>query len=141
MRHPFEYALLRVVPRIERGERLNAGVILYCRALDHLGAAVHLDPARLAALDPAADPIAVGCVLDAIVAQCAADTGGARHAGPAGGQRRALVKLDHGAQRGDRLAGVTLHLVLTREVAEDEGMRRRPVEQPHRHARVRRVHE
>ena len=88
MRHAFEYALLRVVPRIERGERLNAGVILYCRALDHLGAAVHLDPARLAALDPAADPIAVGCVLDAIVAQCAADTGGARHAGPAGAEDR-----------------------------------------------------
>jgi Protein of unknown function (DUF3037) len=62
MRHAFEYALLRVVPRIERGERLNAGVLLYCRALDHLGAAMHLDPARLAALDPAADPIAIGCV-------------------------------------------------------------------------------
>jgi Protein of unknown function (DUF3037) len=88
MRHAFEYALLRVVPRIERGERLNAGVILYCRALDHLGAAVHLDPARLAALDPAADPIAVGCVLDAIVAQCAAGTGGARYAGPAGAEDR-----------------------------------------------------
>ena len=88
MRHAFEYALLRVVPRIERGERLNAGVILYCRALDHLGAAVHLDPARLAALDPTADPIAVGCVLEAIVAQCAAGTGGARYAGPAGAEDR-----------------------------------------------------
>ena len=88
MRHAFEYALLRVVPRIERGERLNAGVMLYCRALDYLGAAVHLDPARLAALDPAADPVAVGCVLDAIVAQCAAGTGGARYAGPAGAEDR-----------------------------------------------------
>src|SRR4029079_19296876 len=86
MRHAFEYALLRIVPRIERGERLNAGVILYCRALAHLGAAVHLDPARLAALDPAADPIAVGCVLDAIVAQCAAGTRGVRYPGPAGAE-------------------------------------------------------
>ena len=37
-RHAFEYAVLRVVPRIERGESFNAGVLLYCRPLDYLGA-------------------------------------------------------------------------------------------------------
>jgi Protein of unknown function (DUF3037) len=88
VRHPFECAVLRVVPRIERGECLNAGVILYCRVLDHLGAAVHLDAARLAALDPGADVAAIGCVLDAIVAQGADGGGAARHAGPAGEEDR-----------------------------------------------------
>lgn len=88
MRHPFEYAVLRVVPRVERGECLNAGVLLYCRPLEHLGARVHLDPDRLAALDPAADPVAITRVLDAVVALCDGSTAGARYAGPAGAEDR-----------------------------------------------------
>jgi len=85
---PFEYALLRVVPRIERGEAINAGVLLYCRALDHLGAAVSLDPARLAALDPTADA-AVTRSLDALAALCGdSATEAARHAGRAGEEDR-----------------------------------------------------
>ena len=47
----FEYALLRVVPRIERGEAINAGVIVYCKALDFLGARVQLDTRKLAVID------------------------------------------------------------------------------------------
>ena len=47
---PFSYAIVRVVPRIERGERFNAGVVLYCRQRDFLGARVGLDPRRLEAL-------------------------------------------------------------------------------------------
>lgn len=54
-RVPFEYAILRVVPRVERGESMNAGVLLYCRALDFLGSRILLDRERLAALDPASD--------------------------------------------------------------------------------------
>jgi hypothetical protein len=50
--HRFDYALIRVVPRIERGELINAGVILHCRSLDFLGARVRLDRVRLAALFP-----------------------------------------------------------------------------------------
>ena len=88
MRHAFEYALLRVVPRVERGECLNAGVLLYCRALDHLGAAVHLDAARLAALDPSADSAALTRALEGIRAQCAVGPVGARYAGPAGEEDR-----------------------------------------------------
>ena len=42
-RDTFEYAVLRVVPRIERGESLNAGVLVYCRQRDYLGSRVHLD--------------------------------------------------------------------------------------------------
>ncbi len=77
-RVPFEYAIVRVVPRVERGECLNAGVILVCRPRRYLGARIALDRARLQALaetieeieaqlaliprvcagDPAAGPIA-----------------------------------------------------------------------------------
>jgi hypothetical protein len=52
----FEYALLRVVPRVERGEFINAGVVLYCQDKKFLDARVHLDTERLRALDPNLDP-------------------------------------------------------------------------------------
>jgi len=77
-RHPFEYAVLRVVPRVERGESINGGVIVYCRSLEYLGAAVHLDVDRLLALDPAADVEHVAAALHAIAETCDG-------AGPAGG--------------------------------------------------------
>ena len=51
-RNPFSYAILRVVPRIERGECFNAGVVLFCRQRDFLGLRVRLDEARLHALAP-----------------------------------------------------------------------------------------
>ncbi len=51
-RSPFSYAVLRVVPRVERGERFNAGVVLFCRQRDFLGVRVGLDERRLAALAP-----------------------------------------------------------------------------------------
>lgn len=51
----FQYAVVRVVPRIERGECLNAGVILFCRTRRFLDARVELDEDRLAALDPQVD--------------------------------------------------------------------------------------
>jgi hypothetical protein len=71
IRHPFEYAVLRVVPRVERGESINAGVLVYCRALDYLGAAVHLDVERLRALDPGVDVDHVQAALRAIADTCA----------------------------------------------------------------------
>ncbi|GAY12010.1 hypothetical protein TOK_0400 [Pseudonocardia sp. N23] len=64
--HLYEYALLQVVPRPERGESVNAGVLVYCRALDFLGAAVHLDAERVAVLDPHADVEAIGFALAAL---------------------------------------------------------------------------
>ena len=51
----FDYAVLRVVPRVERGEFLNVGVILFCRSQRFLGARVALDAARLAAFAPDCD--------------------------------------------------------------------------------------
>ena len=54
-REEFQYAVLQVVPRIERGERMNAGVVLFCRRRGFLAARVALDRARLAALDAQVD--------------------------------------------------------------------------------------
>ncbi len=69
-RHPFEYSVLRVVPRVERAESMNAGVILYCRELGYLGARVHLDVERLRALDRAADAASIQAALEASAALC-----------------------------------------------------------------------
>jgi hypothetical protein len=70
---PFEYAVLRAVPRIDRGEAINVGVVLYCQARDYLGCGIHLDPQRLLALDPDADVVAVGAALDGVRAVCAGE--------------------------------------------------------------------
>lgn len=51
----FDYAIVRVVPRVEREEFINAGVILYCRARDFLEARIALDAERLKALAPEVD--------------------------------------------------------------------------------------
>jgi hypothetical protein len=75
-RHPFEYALLRVVPRVERGESINAGVLVYCRAVDYLGAAVHLDVPRLRSLDPGVDVAHVQAALRSIADSCSRDGAG-----------------------------------------------------------------
>ena len=52
---PFQWAVLQVVPRVERDERFNAGVIVFCRSRRFLDAQVWLDARKLKALDPAAD--------------------------------------------------------------------------------------
>ncbi|MFI0742921.1 DUF3037 domain-containing protein [Streptomyces sp. NPDC021100] len=70
-RDVFEYALLRVVPRVERGEQINAGVVVYCQARSFVEARVHLDEARLLALDPAADVAGVRAALRAVEGVCA----------------------------------------------------------------------
>lgn len=65
-RDVFEYALLRVVPRVERGECFNAGVLVYCRAHSFVAARTHLDEAKLLALDPGADVVGVRAALRAV---------------------------------------------------------------------------
>ena len=72
---PFEYAILRVVPRVDRGEAMNAGVLLYCRPLGYLRALIDLDVDRLLALDPAADVPAIERALAAIVQASEQDPG------------------------------------------------------------------
>jgi hypothetical protein len=51
-KHLFEYAVIRVVPRLERGEFLNVGVVLYCKNEGFLKAKIRLDEARIKALYP-----------------------------------------------------------------------------------------
>jgi len=75
---PFAYAILRVVPRVERGERLNVGVVVFCRQRDFLDMRARVDEPRLAALAPDLDPAAVGASLEAIRAVlCGEPAGGA----------------------------------------------------------------
>lgn len=72
-RRPFQYAILRVVPRIERGECMNVGVVLFCRQRRFLAARIELDETRLAAFAPDLDPAAVRPHLEAIAAVVAGD--------------------------------------------------------------------
>lgn len=75
---PFQYAVLRIVPRVDREEFLNAGVIVYCQARDFLDCRTHLDQRRLDALSPGADVAAVRMALDAIERSTHAPSGTAR---------------------------------------------------------------
>lgn len=76
----FEYAVVRVVPRVEREEFINAGVILHCEAKSFLSARIELDESRLLALAPDADVATVRRHLEAILRICA----GGAEAGPIG---------------------------------------------------------
>jgi len=69
--HCYDYAVIRVVPRVEREEFINAGVILSCQERDFLAALVELPEARLRALDGAADVAAVRRHLESIPVICA----------------------------------------------------------------------
>jgi hypothetical protein len=66
-RDPFAYSILRVVPRVERGERFNAGVVLFCRQRDFLEARVGLDERRLHALAPGSSAEEVRDHLESLV--------------------------------------------------------------------------
>ncbi len=72
-RSVFQYAIVRVVPRVERGECLNVGVVLLCRPKRFLGARIHLDERRLAALAPDLDPALIRPHLEAIERVAAGD--------------------------------------------------------------------
>jgi hypothetical protein len=77
-RRAFDYVLVQVVPRVERDERLNVGVLLFCPAAAWLGFRWTLDEARLRALGPELDLPAVRAQLEAI----AAVASGSRDGGP-----------------------------------------------------------
>jgi hypothetical protein len=71
----YDYAVIRVVPRVDREEFVNAGVIVSCPARDFLEARIELDPARVLALDPAADLDVVNSHLASIPRICAGGEG------------------------------------------------------------------
>lgn len=72
-RSAFQYAIVRLLPRVERGESLNVGVILLCREMRFLGARTALDERKLAALAPDLDPATVRPHLEAIERVAAGD--------------------------------------------------------------------
>jgi hypothetical protein len=66
---PFEYAVLRVTPRVERGELVNVGVVVFCRTRSYLGVKLALGERQLAALralEPDLDVSAIEAHLDSI---------------------------------------------------------------------------
>lgn len=69
----FQYAIVRVVPRVERGECLNVGVVLLCRPRRFMRARIHLDERRLAAFAPELDPALIRPHLEAIERVAAGD--------------------------------------------------------------------
>lgn len=73
----FDYGVVRVVPRVERGEFINVGIILICRAKRYLAAKIELDEARLLALYPDIDLAELKQHLEVIPRICAggADSG------------------------------------------------------------------
>jgi len=79
---PFSYALYRLVPQLERGERINVGVVVFCRPLDYLDARTALHEQRARELWPELDLASVRPHLDALERVAAGD--------PAGGPIAAL---------------------------------------------------
>lgn len=77
-RRAFQYAVIRAVPRVERGEFVNVGVILYCQHHDFLRASVAVDADRLRVLAPDVDVESVRLSAEAVVEGCSATVGTAR---------------------------------------------------------------
>ena len=78
--YTYDYSIIRVVPRVERGEQINAGIVLSCPDANFLEARIALDERALLALDPQADLEAVRANLDVFPAVCR----GGDDAGPIG---------------------------------------------------------
>ncbi|MGH3415075.1 MAG: DUF3037 domain-containing protein [Actinocrinis sp.] len=114
-RETFEYCVLRAVPRVERGDVVNVGVIVYCRALDFLAARTAVDPARILALDPTADLPGIEAAVAAYACVCR----GGEEAGQAGsvtvGQRFRWLT----APRSTVVQPGPVHMGLTADPAAD----------------------
>jgi len=91
-RLPYQYVAMRCVPRVDREEFVNVGIVLYCQAADYLGAAWHVEPGRLDALYPGID---VDQVCDAMLfvdGVCAGDGRAGAAGGHPMGQRFGFLK-------------------------------------------------
>ncbi|WP_230208003.1 DUF3037 domain-containing protein [Microlunatus sp. Gsoil 973] len=73
--YPYSYATLRAVPRVERGEFVNIGVIIYCQDLDFLRARADVAPERILALDPKANIELIIQAAESVVAACTEPVG------------------------------------------------------------------
>lgn len=114
-RNVFEYCLIKVVPRVERGDSVTVGVIVYCQARDFLDARTRLNRALVLALDPAADLPGIEAAVAAYACVCR----GGRQAGQAGaataGQRFRWLT----APRSTVVQPGPVHLGLTADPAAD----------------------
>lgn len=91
-RVPYQYAVLRCVPRADREEFVNVGLVLYCQAAEFLGMAWHVDRDRLGALHPGLDVDQVRATLGFVDGVCAGDLRGGAAAGSSPGQRFGFLK-------------------------------------------------
>jgi hypothetical protein len=128
--YTYDYSILRVVPRVDRGERINVGVILSCAEMDFLDARIEIDEAALRALDPAVDIAAIRANLDTIPTVCR----GGPEAGPIGalparGRFRWLVSPRSTVIQPSAVhTGRTSDPVASLEHLMDRVVRRRPAE-------------
>jgi hypothetical protein len=90
--HPYQYVVLRCVPRVDREEFLNVGVALYCEEAGFLQAAWHVDRERLRVLDPRLDLDAVCEGLRFVAGVCAGDESVGAAAGEPQGTRFGFLK-------------------------------------------------
>ncbi|MEI5674932.1 MULTISPECIES: DUF3037 domain-containing protein [unclassified Nocardioides] len=88
----YQYVVLRCVPRVDREEFLNVGVVLYCQATDFLDVAWEVDRDRLAAFAPGLDLDRVCDALDFVAGVCAGDRRGGAAAGKPTSQRFGFLK-------------------------------------------------
>ncbi len=70
MSHPYQYVVLRYVPRVDRGECLNVGVVLHSQSAGVLRCAWHVDADRLRVLDPQLDVAGLEASLGAVDRMC-----------------------------------------------------------------------
>lgn len=91
-RSGFQYVVLRCVPRVEREEFVNVGVVLYCQLAGFLEARSHVNRARLAALDSSVDADAVCSALTTIEAVCRGDEAAGSVSAQSMGARFGFVK-------------------------------------------------
>ena len=88
----YQYVVLRCVPRVDREEFLNVGVVIYCQATDYLAVSWQVDRDRVAALYPALDLDQVCDALDFVDGVCAGDERGGTAATKPIGQRFGFLK-------------------------------------------------
>jgi hypothetical protein len=88
----YQYVVLRCVPRVDREEFLNVGVVIYCQATDYLAVSWQVDRDRVAALYPALDLDQVRDALDFVDGVCAGDERGGAAATKPIGQRFGFLK-------------------------------------------------
>jgi hypothetical protein len=92
MKLPYQYVVLRCVPRVDREEFVNVGVVVYCEAADYLDALWHVDADRIRALDPQVDVDQVCDSLTFVDGVCAGDHRGGAAARAPMGQRFGFLK-------------------------------------------------